>query len=345
MTEVSDQAAPLDAPNVQYFNYGPESQGNAGRADNQPQFQIPPLEMAQAMPPHNLFDPSIVQLVQAPNFAFAQPPVDEARKKSQAKARRLAQNRVAARECRRRKKALVEDLQRSVVFFSRANATLKGHNDHLSTLIAQAEALVSAIDKGEIIPQTFSGPKGTQNEGSTGNNQKMPAAEPNNSAHKPEETAQRPAKQAALPPVPSPLVTQVAALPKDAAVPNALLQRQQQQASAPRDSPKQHQHVQPHHKNVPPASAPSIQTAVAALQSNLPSGMPPEVVQQWILAAAAKQTNARLASQPSSPFFWQSPLAAQSMAAAWHAQQQQQQQQLKQPPGTAAGTQSHHTIG
>ncbi len=52
---------------------------------------------------------------------------------------RLEQNRKAARESRKRKKVMVEELQRSVVFFSRANNTLKQQNEELTRLMMQAQ--------------------------------------------------------------------------------------------------------------------------------------------------------------------------------------------------------------
>lgn len=65
---------------------------------------------------------------------------------SKAREIRLEQNRKAARESRRRKKVMIEELQRSVVFFSRANNTLKHQNDDLSRLLMQAQAQVAAIE-------------------------------------------------------------------------------------------------------------------------------------------------------------------------------------------------------
>ena len=59
---------------------------------------------------------------------------------------RLEQNRKAARESRRRKKVMIEELQRSVIFFSRANGTLKQQNDELTRLLMQAQAQVTAIE-------------------------------------------------------------------------------------------------------------------------------------------------------------------------------------------------------
>lgn len=62
---------------------------------------------------------------------------------------RLEQNRKAARESRRRKKIMIEELQRSVVFFSRANATLKQQNDELQRMFLTAQARASAYEKGD----------------------------------------------------------------------------------------------------------------------------------------------------------------------------------------------------
>mmetsp|Transcript_7259 Transcript_7259/g.16499 ORF Transcript_7259/g.16499 Transcript_7259/m.16499 type:complete len:428 (+) Transcript_7259:59-1342(+) len=68
---------------------------------------------------------------------------------SKAREIRLEQNRKAARESRRRKKVMIEELQRSVIFFSRANGTLKQQNDELSRLLMQAQAQVAAIESGQ----------------------------------------------------------------------------------------------------------------------------------------------------------------------------------------------------
>jgi hypothetical protein len=62
---------------------------------------------------------------------------------------RLDQNRKAAKESRRRKKCMIEELQRSVIFFSRANGTLKQQNDELSRLLIQAQAQTSSIEGGQ----------------------------------------------------------------------------------------------------------------------------------------------------------------------------------------------------
>mmetsp|Transcript_12811 Transcript_12811/g.20623 ORF Transcript_12811/g.20623 Transcript_12811/m.20623 type:complete len:297 (+) Transcript_12811:232-1122(+) len=66
---------------------------------------------------------------------------------------RLEQNRKAARESRRRKKVMIEELQRSVIFFSRANGTLKQQNDELTRLLMQAQAHVAAIETAGKVPE------------------------------------------------------------------------------------------------------------------------------------------------------------------------------------------------
>lgn len=65
---------------------------------------------------------------------------------SRAREIRLEQNRKAARESRRRKKVMIEELQRSVIFFSRANSTLKQQNEDLSRMLIQSQAQVAAIE-------------------------------------------------------------------------------------------------------------------------------------------------------------------------------------------------------
>lgn len=62
---------------------------------------------------------------------------------------RLEQNRKAARESRRRKKVMIEELQRSVIFFSRANGTLKQRNEELESMLLNAKAQIQALQSGE----------------------------------------------------------------------------------------------------------------------------------------------------------------------------------------------------
>ena len=74
------------------------------------------------------------------------------------KVHRLAQNRKAARESRKRKKAMIEDLQKSLVFFSKTNAELRNQHHELTRLLLNAQ---SAIRK-------------TEEEGSASSSQQLP---------------------------------------------------------------------------------------------------------------------------------------------------------------------------
>mmetsp|Transcript_13821 Transcript_13821/g.22897 ORF Transcript_13821/g.22897 Transcript_13821/m.22897 type:complete len:337 (+) Transcript_13821:35-1045(+) len=65
---------------------------------------------------------------------------------SKARENRLEQNRKAARESRRRKKLMIEELQRSVIFFSKANSTLKMQNDEFTRRLMEAQARVAAVE-------------------------------------------------------------------------------------------------------------------------------------------------------------------------------------------------------
>ncbi|KAL3780284.1 hypothetical protein ACHAWO_007061 [Cyclotella atomus] len=69
---------------------------------------------------------------------------------------RLEQNRKAARESRKRKKVLVEELQRSVIFFSRTNGTLRSQNEEMEQLLLQAQAQLQAM--GGQPPSAAGGP-------------------------------------------------------------------------------------------------------------------------------------------------------------------------------------------
>jgi hypothetical protein len=71
------------------------------------------------------------------------------RKASPAKSResRLDQNRKAARESRKRKKVMIEELQRSLIFFSRSNATLKQQNDELTRRLIDAQTTIQALQQ------------------------------------------------------------------------------------------------------------------------------------------------------------------------------------------------------
>lgn len=59
---------------------------------------------------------------------------------------RLEQNRKAASESRKRKRILLDELQRSVIFFTRANDTLKLQNQNLQTLLEQAQSQINNVN-------------------------------------------------------------------------------------------------------------------------------------------------------------------------------------------------------
>ena len=69
--------------------------------------------------------------------------------KPKAREIRLEQNRKAARESRRRKKVMVEELQRSVIFFTRTNCTLKQQNDEFQRLLVTAQAKIQSMKQCE----------------------------------------------------------------------------------------------------------------------------------------------------------------------------------------------------
>jgi hypothetical protein len=58
---------------------------------------------------------------------------DEVEKEAKARKRmeRLEQNRLSARESRKRKKTMIEELQRTVITLSRENKDLNERNEHL----------------------------------------------------------------------------------------------------------------------------------------------------------------------------------------------------------------------
>jgi hypothetical protein len=57
---------------------------------------------------------------------------------------RLEHNRKAATESRRTKKGMIEDLQRSVIFFSKLNAVLKKENEDLTRMLMQAQSQIQS---------------------------------------------------------------------------------------------------------------------------------------------------------------------------------------------------------
>ncbi|KAL7471115.1 hypothetical protein ACHAXS_011425 [Conticribra weissflogii] len=73
----------------------------------------------------------------APDAAAANP----------ARQKRLEQNRLAAIESRRRKKVMLEELQRSVAFYTKANASLKSQNEDLEGRILWAKCKVYQMEQ------------------------------------------------------------------------------------------------------------------------------------------------------------------------------------------------------
>ena len=75
------------------------------------------------------------------------PPAFEPKVSVKGRETRLDQNRKAARESRKRKKVMIEELQRSVIFFSRANGALKQQNDELTRFLMQAQMHIAQHNK------------------------------------------------------------------------------------------------------------------------------------------------------------------------------------------------------
>jgi hypothetical protein len=143
-----------------------ESEPKVFKADGPLQTSAPPITIA----PITTTDASAsAAAITAPSLAAAdddeedvetnedfkdidRPPMTKAREV------RLDQNRKAARDSRRRKKVMIEELQRSVIFFSRANGTLKQQNDELSRLLMQAQNQAAAADSTPGQPVELSQP-------------------------------------------------------------------------------------------------------------------------------------------------------------------------------------------
>jgi hypothetical protein len=105
-----------------------------------PPLALPPTTRTHALALENAADDDDDYETAEGLTSLERPPMTKAREV------RLDQNRKAARDSRRRKKVMIEELQRSVIFFSRANGTLKQQNDELSRLLMQAQAQASAVD-------------------------------------------------------------------------------------------------------------------------------------------------------------------------------------------------------
>ena len=95
--------------------------------------QMPPMAMAMPLPATTQPDDTDLKPIE-------RGPMPKAREV------RLEQNRKAARESRRRKKIMIEELQRSVMFFSRTNATLKQQNEEFQRLLIQAQAQIAQLE-------------------------------------------------------------------------------------------------------------------------------------------------------------------------------------------------------
>lgn len=117
---------------------------------------------------------------------------------------RLEQNRKAARESRRRKKVMIEDLQRSVIFFSRANGALKHQNDELTRLLMQAQAQVSVIESTNAMNNTQASATTTTAASTTGSDSQL-QQDNENKSHAEAKLASNDAKS----PVPAVTSTQV----------------------------------------------------------------------------------------------------------------------------------------
>jgi hypothetical protein len=146
-----------------------ESEPKTFRTEGPPQTSVPPITIAPTTTTTTITDAAptttdaapttIAVTTPAPATATTTATVDEddleaaedlkdIDRPPMTKARevRLDQNRKAARDSRRRKKVMIEELQRSVIFFSRANGTLKQQNDELSRLFMQAQNQAAAVD-------------------------------------------------------------------------------------------------------------------------------------------------------------------------------------------------------
>lgn len=74
------------------------------------------------------------------------PPEDEETKQRKRK-ERLEQNRVSARESRKRKKTMIEELQRTVITLSRENKDLNDRNEGLRRQLMEIGSKVSSFEK------------------------------------------------------------------------------------------------------------------------------------------------------------------------------------------------------
>ena len=111
--------------------------------ESQAQFIALQAEAATGLSPDALSEDDIIG--QPPSKSLKRAPMSKAREV------RLEQNRKAARESRRRKKIMIEELQRSVVFFSRANTSLKTQNDELQRMLLSAQSRISGFEDSGVV--------------------------------------------------------------------------------------------------------------------------------------------------------------------------------------------------
>lgn len=133
---------------------------------------------------------------------------------------RLEQNRKAARESRRRKKVMIEDLQRSVIFFSRANGALKHQNDELTRLFMQAQAQVSVIESTNAVNKKQTPATTTANASANDSHLRKDGQDQQSPASSSTENESRPGVKASsndgVAPAPATAATQVPPLPPPA---------------------------------------------------------------------------------------------------------------------------------
>lgn len=98
--------------------------------------------------------PGTTLIAPAPNGKVAEASTFAPKGKKAATSRsrtlRLEQNRKAARESRRRKKGMIEELQRSLMFFSKSNSFLKQENEVLTRKLLEAHNALAQM--GQPLP-------------------------------------------------------------------------------------------------------------------------------------------------------------------------------------------------
>lgn len=249
---------------------------------------------------------------------------------SKARKTRLEQNRKAARESRRRKKVMIEELQRSVIFFSRANGTLKQQNEELSRLTMQANSQVAAIE-GQQNAQPNPPQAQMKVVPAQGNIEQAKAqAVATQAVYESQGFPSAAARAAAqtMNGAPSPAPTTAAAATTPAPVNGSALPAMQPGATMQAMA------------NFQQAAAAAMQAAVQGMQSipglslqaltaTAPAGANPQQAYNDTMTALAMQ-QAAAAAAAGQPFFQQNPFMAHSMMA-WQGQQAAAGQQTPAP--------------